>query len=482
MDWLDKLREVLKRQAVARQFGSEELAASDPEYTGPKVYPEPAPEDVVESEEGVEEIRKYASKAEADADPYQGPKSYDTPAAALRPTAPPKRNPFEAAMIRPLGPAAEIVPPPKPLSIGERDMSLVGEEAPGIGLELTSDRSQSLAEKEVPENTSDHPQAQVSNKNLAAAQNVFIGAVDKNDIAKAMQKERAPKDRSGYYAALKQIADSSYRMMGQKAPTEDYYTAKMAQEQGAVKDYRSQLALALKQKFDAEQSGLDRASREGIAKQSVDAANERAKAAEIGREGRAKAGRDAADARAAAGRDASMERALLHDQTMRDVFADRQTPKVEEDLPSADIIDRASKVEQILASGKPLPGFGKVQNTLRSMPGIVGQGFDAAIQAGLSDEEQETYRQTYGAGMDMLREAAGKTLTKDEAAREMTKLGQAAGQGEAATRAALLEIVRKIKARAQRKFNAQSPDVKERLMQRGVMGGMLEDDEWERIE
>lgn len=491
MDELEKLWAALK----AKFSDEEEIPAPPPGFVNqPRVYkPKPfGAEDnsslsYMEHESGeITPTKKYRSKAEADADvSWEGNKAYDTPAPApaLKPTAPPKVNRFEAAMIKPPpGPAAEVVPP---VGIGERDVSLVGEEAPGIGLELTKDRSQSLAEKEVPENTSDHPQAQVSNKNLAAAQNLFIGAVDKNDVAKAVQKERAPKDRSGYYAALKQIADSSYRMMGQSAPTEDYYTAKMAQEQGAVKDYRSQLALALKQKFDAEQSGLDRASREGIASAGVAAANERARAAEAGREGRATAGREASDERARLGREATNQRAKEHNDMMRDVLGEKQAGKFEEDAPSADIVERTNEVERILSSGKPLPGFGRVQNTLRNLPGLAGQAFDAAIQAGMSPEEQETFRQTYGAGLDMLREAAGKQLTQDEYRKELTKLGQAAGQGEEATRAALLEIVRKIRARAQRKFKALSPEAKAKIMERGVGEGMLDienDPDWERIE
>jgi hypothetical protein len=121
--------------------------------------------------------------------------------------------------------------------------------------------------QEVPQNTSDAPEAQVDNKTLAKAVNATSAATSKDDVEKAAGRPHGVQDQSAYWAALKDMAsgfDGFAGFQGMKATT-GYYDARMKEEGNKQAQYgkdvagwQQQTRDALRQKFEGEQKGLDR--------------------------------------------------------------------------------------------------------------------------------------------------------------------------------------------------------------------------------
>jgi hypothetical protein len=171
-----------------------------------------------------------------------GPRSDATDAGKGLSTAKPPaamRSRFDAARL----------PEQEGVGIGDRPgKSLMAEEEPGIGLEMTPDRHQTLIDP--PETTEQMPeQAQVPNRQLAAAVNATSAVASNSDAQNAMQRERAPENNSAYWAALKGIANAS----GRNAHGTAYYDAKMAEEQQAQKNWQARLAQELTSKYRTDQ-------------------------------------------------------------------------------------------------------------------------------------------------------------------------------------------------------------------------------------
>ncbi len=451
--------------------------------------------------------KKYASKAEADADTgFAGPKEYPPAPEGIFPKpsdlpgfvkqdspellaekarqpmpAPRKRNSFEAAQLD--------QPSEQPTILNRRGPAAMPapEEGPDVemGTPLDVDTSFQPVAKEVPEapsNAADIEGGTVSNKALAATQNLKIGHVDHSGLAEAAAKERAPKDRSGYYAALKQIADSSYRMMGQTAPTHDYYTAKMGQEQAGQEAWRSQMAAALKQKFaDAE---LDKrlGAQGAISQAQIDAANARAGAGEAGRNARTVAAQRAMDERARLDREAALERAKVMagarmgtpEAPLKPAQVEQHVTQAMKEKPSSAGLAAAQRLSERLKDPKELGGWdtaGAWQKTVGKAPfigGVVGEAGGQMIRGVMGgDDSKAVYQDSMTMLQEISKETSGLALSQQEIEKVQSRMGLFGSEEE--FRRGMDNELKAVQEKVRDWYNSQAPQVKAQLDSRGVV-------------
>lgn len=313
---------------------------------------------------------------------------------------------------------------------------------PGIGLDTTSDRHQTLLEP--PENTSDVPEAQVDNKRLADANNALSAAVSKQDVAKAAQREHAPEDRSGYYAALKQIATSFGGNGG-------YYDTKIKQEEAQQGNYKAQLAAHLKNQYRTD--ALDEKKREFAIKE----------------------------------KDAETNRGLLEEQRKtgnelrargQDILAGNQTNKqvldFNKELPEEDTVSSLNRIMGRVDDPSPIQGFEEGKNAgkfLRVVPyGIGDKLADTAGNMARHGTEAEGLMQDAETVMlGIVNKTSGKAFTERELDLAMARLGQAAGQSEDAFRRAYKQTMGNVQNRINRYYQAQSPSAQGEIDRRGII-------------
>lgn len=334
----------------------------------------------------------------------------------------------------------------------------------GIGLGMTSDRHASLLDQappaEVPQQTSDEPQDKVDNKNLAASQNALSAAVTTQDVQKATEREHPPQDRSGYYAALREMAQGAAIASGVNDPTAgSYYSAKITSEERAQKDWRAKTEAMAKEKFQSGEKEKDRAvtSAHNTAMETQNALN--AKDLAQNRIEQAKdrdADRASRDLNADALRKVQAQRININVGGQQERFNERMTQDAIKRLPGADELANFNDVLATLDEGKaPGTGYfmnkGGWQNFLRSPE---GQNFRVKVLSVLNPAIKRIH---------------GAQVTPGEEVRAMGQYGYGSFDSPEALADGMHALEKAYSASITRDVGGQSSDVQQNLRDRGVI-------------
>jgi hypothetical protein len=345
---------------------------------------------------------------------------------------------------------AARLPEQEGVGIGDRPgKSLMAEDEPGIGLEMTPDRHQTLIDP--PETTEQMPeQAQVPNRQLAAAVNATSAVASNSDAQNAMQRERAPENNSAYWAALKGIANAS----GRNAHGTAYYDAKMAEEQQAQKNWQARLAQELTSKYRTDQM------KEKQREFDVKTEENRLKAEELKNYREAQV--EMQKQRLASGDE--------HAEAIQRRFNETKIQKVVSEMPQPRTVDAFKRIRKRLEDPTEIQGWdtaktfdkaGRVSGVL-SPTGIPFQIFANEWRKGT--EAEGMMQDVMAISLD----TSGKVLNEQEMANVEKRLGLAAGQSQAAFRNALRNELEAAEQRVDLYIRSQSPEVQAELDKRGV--------------
>lgn len=373
----------------------------------------------------------------------QAPGIWDQAAAkvAPKPPAKPKALPPKQGQPPPLPTDIEVKEPPNPNEAPPTPPELGPENGPEYRPDELAPPPES-AQEQMPD------QAKVPNEQLADAVNATSTVTTNNDAQKATEKERAPEDRSAYWAALKGMANAS----GMNEQGVGYYDAKISEEKQAHKDWQSRLAADLTAKYRNDQ--MKEKQREFDLK----AQENRLKAQENAnyREAMLTNKKDAQDA-------------------IQSRFNENKIQKVLGEMPSPRTVDAMKRLSKRLENPREIQGWdtaktfdkaGRVSGVLQPT-GIPFQVFANEWRKGTEAEGMMQDVMAVFQGIQL--ETSGKVINQQEMENIEKRLGMAAGQSQAAFRNAMRNELSGISQRVDLYYRAQSPDVQEEIKKRGIL-------------
>ena len=311
----------------------------------------------------------------------------------------------------------------------------------------------------------------------AAQPPVFAERAPQQPMPQTQPQESAPYDRSGWYAALRGIANAGglAKTMGME-PSTAYYDTKIGQEQQKQKDWKDRLALQLKQKFEQEQQG-----REFGFKGTESDLERKFKGVEAGldrdvRKEEAEARRE--DAKTA--REQSERHFRITDQRAREFNEnsriDRQNTQdsirfehAKKEYPSRTEISSSKSLLQTLDAGRVPKGWSKFMTIVQTMSPEKLKDIETALyNAKLSPQEAKEVVDVWGAANPAIKRNSGGQVTASEWIRNAMQLGIGPGQGEEAAAYGLRRLAEDNLETARRAWEGQSEGVQRRMREGGM--------------
>lgn len=372
---------------------------------------------------------------------------------------------------------------PEGLSVTDAEEPFVGPikpEGPEYRPELlkTTPKAQARVSAEVPQKKPFGPEYRPDLLNPEQSANqppVFAERAPQQPVSQP--QESAPYDRSGWYAALRGIANAGglAKTMGME-PSTAYYDTKIGQEQQKQKDWKDRLALQLKQKFEQEQqgrefdfkgkeSGLDRdfKGRESGLDRGLLEKESEARLAE------AKAARAQSERHFGITDQRAREfNRLQHEQTQNTQDSIR-FEHAKKEYPTTAEIASSKSLLQTLDAGRVPKGWSKFMTVVQSMSPEKLKDIETALyNAKLSPQEAKEVVDVWGAANPAIKRNSGGQVTASEWLRNAMQLGIGPGQGEEASAYGLRRLAESNLQTARRAWEGQSEGVQRRMREGGM--------------